>query len=148
MRFCHAEDRIQPFQIFNLLVGCSPFSGRPQYMKVLPGNVKEGSAVSMLDEFEIPEGTILVMDRGYYDKTLLSQIRDSNLEFIVAVRRNPDMYKVTGTSEGMFRWRRSAVAYGHCGYDDGWVYRFENLNRRNDELVDDIWHRNTGRNVS
>ena len=88
---------------FNLLMGCSISSGRPQYMKVLPGNVKEGSAVSMLDEFDIPEGTVLVMDRGYSDKTLLTQIEETDLEFIVAVRRNSDMYKVTDTSEGMFR---------------------------------------------
>ena len=130
---------------FNLLMGCGLSSGRPQYMKVLPGNVKEGSAVSMLDEFEIPEGTILVMDRGYSDKTFLSQIKDSDLEFIVAVKRNSNMYKETDTSEGMFRWRKSAVAYGHCEYEGGWAYRFENLNHRNDELVDTLWAQEHGR---
>jgi len=34
----------------NLLLVCGVASGIPQYMRVVPGNEKEGSAVSMLDE--------------------------------------------------------------------------------------------------
>ena len=131
---------------FNLLMGCGLASGRPQYMKVVPGNVKEGSAVSMLDEFEIPEGTILVMDRGYSDRTLLEQIKEKGLDYIVAVKRNSNAYKVTDTKEGVFRWRRSAVAYGRRSFGEGeWAYRFENLNHRNDELVDTLWAREQGK---
>lgn len=132
---------------FNLLMGCGLASGRPQYMKVVPGNVKEGSAVSMLDEFDIPDGTVLVMDRGYHDKTLLKQIREKGLDYIVAVKRNSDAYKVTDKGEGMFRWRRSAVSYGHTRLKTGeWAYRFENLDHRNDELVDALWAQERGKN--
>lgn len=121
---------------FNLLMGCRLDDGRPQYMRVLPGNGKEGSAVSMLDEFRVPEGTTLVMDRGYSDKKFLAEVRERGLEYVVAAKRNSKAYETTGTGEGMFRWRDSAVAYGHSECGLGWAYRFENLSSRNDELVD------------
>jgi len=130
---------------FNLLMGCGLSDGRPQYMRVLPGNCKEGSAVSMLDEFDIPEGTFLVMDRGYSDKKFLAQVKEKGLEYVVAVKRNSKTYDITDTGEGMFRWRKSAVAYGHAECDLGWAYRFENLNHRNDELVDNLWAQEQGK---
>lgn len=123
---------------FNLLMGCRLNDGRPQYMRVLPGNSKESSAVSMLDEFNVPDGTFLVMDRGYSDKKFLSEIKKKNLEYIVAAKRNSKTYDITDTKEGMFRWRNSAVAFGHSECELGWAYRFENLDHRNDELVDTL----------
>lgn len=132
---------------FNLLVGCGLASGRPQYMKVVPGNVKEGSAISMLDEFEIDEGTLLVMDRGYFDKKLLKEICAKDLDYLVAVKRNSKVYdKVQVFEDKVFRWRDSAVRYG-CEKvsDTEWAYRFENLNHRNDELVDTLKAQELGR---
>lgn len=130
---------------FNLLMGCGLSTGRPQYMRVLPGNNKEGAAVSMLDEFGIPKGTFLVMDEGCSDGRFLSQIREKELEYIVAAKRNSKTHGITDTKEGMFRWGKSAVAYGHCECDPGWAYRFENLNHRNDELVDNLWAQEQGK---
>ena len=132
---------------FNLLVGCGLASGRPQYMRVVPGNVKEGCAISMLDEFEIEEGTLLVMDRGYFDRKLLKEIRDKGLDYLVAVRRNSKVYdRVSVSEDRIFRWRDSAVRYGSERIsDDEWAYRFENLNHRNDELVDTLKAQELGR---
>ncbi len=130
---------------FNLLMGCGLATGRPQYMRVIPGNAKEGSAVSMLDEFEIPEGTFLVMDRGYSDRKFLNEVKEKGLEYIVAVERNSKTYDTTDTEEGMFRWRKDAVAFGHSECEFGWAYRFENLSHRNDELVDNLWAQENNR---
>lgn len=130
---------------FNLLMGCRLDDGRPQYMRVLPGNVKEGSAISMLDEFDVPDGTFLVMDRGYSDKKFLDEIKKKGLQYIVAVKRNSKTYDITDTNESMFRWRDSAVAFGHCECELGWAYRFENLSHRNDELVDSLKAIESGR---
>ena len=122
---------------FNLVMCCGLASGRPRYMRVVPGNMKEGCAVTMLDEFDIEEGTLLVMDRGYHDKKLLAAIRGEELDYLVAVKRNSKVYEKTDAEEGIFRWRDSAVRYGHSRVSDGeWAYRFENLDHRNDELVD------------
>jgi hypothetical protein len=120
----------------NLLLTCGLDTGRPQYMAVLPGNAKEGSAVLMLDEFDISEGTVLIMDRGYCDKDFLGKVTEKKLEFVVAAKRNSKAYDRIKTGEGMFRWKRSAVSYGHGEFDGMWAYRFENLTNRNDELVD------------
>lgn len=132
---------------FNLLVGCGLASGRPQYMRVVPGNVKENSAISMLDEFEIEEGTLLVMDRGYFDRKLLKEIRDNGLDYLVAVKRNSKIYdRVSVSEDSIFRWRDSAVRYGASNVSEGeWAYRFENLNHRNDELVDTLKAQELGR---
>lgn len=90
--------------------------------------MKEESVVSMLDEFDIPEDTIPVMDRGYLNQKLLKAIRGKGLDYLVAVRRNSKLYDATDASEGIFRWRDSAVRYGHSRVSDTeWVYRFENL---------------------
>lgn len=131
---------------FNLLLVCGLASGRPQYMKVLPGNAKEGSAVTMLDEFDIPEGTLLVGDRGYNDGDFLKAAREKGLDYLVAVKRNSFAYARTDTKEGMFAWGRSAISYGHTKIGEGeWAYRFENLNNRNDELVDALRSKTKGK---
>lgn len=132
---------------FNLLVGCGLASGRPQYMRAVPGNVKEGSAISMLDEFRIDEGTLLVMDRGYFNRNLLKEIREKELDYLVAVKRDSKVYGMVQVSEGsIFRWRDSAVGFGSAKVSgDEWAYRFENLSHRNDELVDTLKARELGR---
>ena len=131
---------------FNLVVGCDLVTGRPQYMKVVPGNLKEGCTVTMLDEFSIDEGTILVMDRGYFDRKLMSEIRAKGLDYLVAVKRNSKVYDKVQVGDSMFRWRDSAVRYGVSKISEGeWAYRFENLNHRNDELVDTLRAQELGR---
>lgn len=131
---------------FNLVVGCDLVTGRPQYMKVVPGNLKEGCTVTMLDEFGIDEGTILVMDRGYFDRKLMSEIRAKGLDYLVAVKRNSKVYDKVQVGDSMFRWRDSAVRYGVSKISEGeWAYRFENLNHRNDELVDTLRAQELGR---
>ncbi len=131
---------------FNLLMACGLASGRPRYMRIMPGNLKEGCAVTMLDEFGIGEGTLLVMDRGYHDRKLLAAIRDQDLDYLVAVKRNAKVYDMTDAEEGIFRWRDSAVRFGHAKVSDAeWAYRFENLDHRNDELVDALKAQELGR---
>lgn len=132
----------------NIVVGCGMESGRPQYLKAVPGNVKEGSAREMLDEFAFEEGTVLVMDRGYHDKKLLAEIRGRGLGYLVAVKRNSAMYREVEADQGMFVWRGSAVRYGVEKVGDEWVYRFENLNQRNDEIVDGLMAVKSGKRRS
>ena len=94
----------------------------------------------------IEEGTLLVMDRGYHDRKLLAAIRDEGLDYLVAVKRNSKVYGKTDTEEGIFRWKDSAVRYGHTRVSDAeWAYRFENLDHRNDELVDALKAQELGR---
>ncbi|MFA6803540.1 MAG: hypothetical protein WCR24_03500 [Candidatus Methanomethylophilaceae archaeon] len=50
----------------------------PQYSGAVPGNVRECSAVNMLNEFGISEGAVSVMDRGYNDKKLLNVMADAD----------------------------------------------------------------------
>ena len=89
---------------------------------------------------------MLVMDRGYHDRKLLAAIRDEGLDYLVAVKRNSKVYGKTDTEEGIFRWKDSAVRYGHtCVSDAEWAYRFENLDHRNDELVDALRAQELGR---
>jgi transposase len=127
-----------PSEQVNLVLTCGLAGGRPQYMNVLPGNVREGSAANMLDEFDLEEGTILVMDRAYCIAKFLKEITDRNLDYIVAARRSSRAYVEVKVGDGMFRWERSAVRYGRSAFGGGWAYRFENLSQRNDELADSL----------
>jgi len=70
---------------------------------LLPGNAKKGSAISMPDEFEIPMGAMLVMDRGYNDKGFLSAAREKGLEYFVAVKRDSTVYGHSRIDEGEWR---------------------------------------------
>lgn len=129
----------------NLLLVCGLATGLPQYMRAVPVNGKEGSAVSLLDEFDIPEGTILVMDRGYCDSGFLSAVRERGLDYVVAAKRSSKAYDEVAVDESrLFRWHGSAVACGHGPFRGGWAYRFENLEQRNDELVDALRARERG----
>jgi hypothetical protein len=129
----------------SLVLTCGLAGGRPQYMNVIPGNVKEGSVVNMLDEFDMPEGTILVMDRAYCITKFLKEIKKKGLEYIVAAKRNSKAYRDVNVGNDMFVWRRSAVRYGKAECGDGWAYRFESLTQRNDELVDGLLAEENGR---
>ena len=128
-----------------LVLTCGLAGGRPQYMNVIPGNVKEGAAADMLDEFGLEAGTILVMDRAYCIAKFLKEIKEKGLEYIVAAKRNSTAYREVAVGNGMFAWRRSAVRYGKARCGDGWAYRFENLSQRNDELVDGLLAEENGR---
>lgn len=91
----------------------------------------------MLDEYKIDRGILLVMDRGYHDKKLLTAIRGRGLDYLVVIKRNTKIYDMTDAEESIFRWRDSAVRFRHAKISDGkWAYRFENLSHRNDELMD------------
>ena len=122
----------------NLVMVCGLESGMPQYMNVVPGNMKEGCAETMLEELDIDEGTILVLDRGYCGDPFLRKVRENGLEYVVAAKRNSRAYDIARTEkERIFRWERSVVSYGKAQTGDGqWAYRFENMTQRNDELLD------------
>lgn len=124
---------------FNLLLACGLRTGRPAYMRVVPGNVKEGGAVSMLDEFCIPEGTVLVMDRGYWNRGFLDAVRGRGLDYAVPVRRNSRLYGLGFGPAGGFAWQGSAVVCGRAALGDGlWAYRFDNMAGRNAEAADSL----------
>lgn len=131
---------------FNLLMCCGMKSGRPQYMKVLAGNTKEDTAVTMLDSFDIEPGTLLVMDRGYSNSKLLEKIGEKGLGYLVPVKRNSKLYAEDIPWEGMFRWNESAVRYSKSETADGaHAYRFLNLEHQNEELVDGLWAQEHGK---
>jgi hypothetical protein len=129
----------------NLVLTCGLTEGRPQYMNVVPGNVKEGAAVNMLDEFGLEEGTVLVMDRAYCNSGFLSEVKKRKFEYIVAARRNSKAYNEVIVGGEMFKWRNSAIRYGKSVFGDGYAYRFENLSQRNAELVDSLAAEEKGR---
>ena len=91
--------------------------------------------------------SLLVMDRGYFNRNLLKEIREKELDYLVAVKRDSKVYGMVQVSEGsIFRWRDSAVGFGSAKVSgDEWAYRFENLSHRNDELVDTLKARELGR---
>jgi len=129
----------------NLVLTCGLTRGRPQYMNIVPGNVREGAAVNMLDEFGLEEGTVLVMDRAYCNNEFLSEVKKRKFEYIVAAKRNSKAYNEVSVGSEMFKWRNSAIRYGKSVFNGGYAYRFENLSQRNAELVDGLTAEEKGR---
>jgi len=123
---------------FNVLLACGIGSGRPQYIKALAGNLHENSIGDMLDEFKIPEGTLLIMDRGYCSKKIMKEVTDRGLDYLIPAKRDNLAYDNVKVGEEMFVWKRSVVSYGKAVYDGRHAYRFENLSLRNDELADSV----------
>jgi len=131
---------------FNILMACGMESGRPQYMKALAGNLREGSVNDMLDEFSIPEGTLLVMDTGYCSEKIMKAVIERKLEFIVAAKRESKAYDEITVGKDRFTWNGNTVFYGAGKFGKLYAYRFENLSVRNEELAaDEIVSNRTGR---
>jgi len=131
---------------FNILMACGMGSGRPQYMKALAGNLREGSVEDMLDEFSIPEGTILVMDTGYCSEKIMKAVTERNLGFVVATRRESKSYDKIKVGNDRFTWKGNTVFYGSGKFGNVYAYRFENLSVRNEELAtDEIVSKKTGK---
>ncbi|MDR0523781.1 MAG: transposase [Candidatus Methanoplasma sp.] len=121
---------------FNILLACGVPSGRPQYAKVLAGNVGERSIEDMLDEFDVPRGTTLVMDRGYCKEGVFGALRARGLDWIVPARRDSRAYGAASAGDGLFAWKGCAVRFGSAPWNGMRAYRFENVSAMNDELVD------------
>jgi len=121
---------------FNILMACGVGTGRPQYIKAIAGNLREGSIEDMLDEFDIPEGTVLVMDAGHCSDRIMDAVTRRKLEFVVAAKRESKAYGEIKVGEDMFTWKRNAVFYGAGQVGGRYAYRFENLSVRNSELAD------------
>jgi len=131
---------------FNILMACGMGSGKPQYMKAIAGNLQAGSIEDMLDEFSIPEGTILVMDTGYCSEKIMKAVIGCKLGFIVAARRESKAYDKIVVGKERFTWKGNTVFYGAGKFGSVYAYRFENLSVRNEELAaDEIVSKKTGR---
>ena len=121
---------------FNLAAVCGAVSGTPTRLSMVCGNVKENSIAGMLKEFEIAENSILILDRGYCGKKILSDIIEVGHRFVVAAKRNNAAYETTVESGKRFTWGGRAIDCwtGKCwGYN---AYRFEDALLRADERYD------------
>lgn len=128
--------RMQSTQ-FNIAVIHDMTSKRPVRMSTVAGNVKENSILGMIEEFDIAKGTVLVMDRGYCGKNVLSELTANGYHFIVAARRNSKAYRdVTDVRDGHFTWNGRAIDYGVGRFWGHFAYRFEDISLRGDEIYD------------
>jgi hypothetical protein len=122
---------------FNLALICDTERGMPEAMRTVAGNIREGSVKGMLEEFDIKEGTVLVMDRGYFSKDIMDAVTDNDNEFVIAARRNCTAYDTVSTEwTGMFRWSDRAVMASKGTWNGFRAYRFEDQSLKNDELWD------------
>lgn len=127
--------RLQGTQ-FNIAVMHDMTTKRPVRMSTVAGNVKENSVIGMIHEFDIGKGTVLVMDRGYCGKNILSEITDNGYHFIVAAKRNSKAYDVTDVGDGHFTWNGRAIDYGVGRFWGYFAYRFEDVSLRGEEIYD------------
>lgn len=123
---------------FNVVIICSLDGGLPIGIRTVAGNVKEGSLVGMLKEFDIGDDVVLVMDRGYDVEEIRDVVDDSGRFFVIPVDRSSTLYGTVHAEEGAFVFEGDTVRFG---IGDGFGYRafrFENMSQRNTELRERI----------
>jgi len=98
----------------------------PIYYRIMPGNIKDVKSFRLcLEECRITDA-VLIMDKGFYSKSNLKQIKDEQLKFIVPLRRTSSLidYTITGKGnkevfEGFFKFEGRYI----------WYYRYQTKDR-------------------
>jgi hypothetical protein len=119
---------------FKIVLLCDPVSGKPLDMRMIGGNERECAILDTVREQKLG-GATLVLDRGFFSGSLMDSLSEAGIDYVVPARRNSALYGEVPLTDAHFAWRGRAIRCGKARSGDAWLYRFEDLSMRSDELA-------------
>lgn len=131
--------------IINLMFIFSAKQHIPLYYRVLPGNIKDIKAFKLcLTESHI-EDALIIVDKGFYSKSNINELKREDLTFIVPLKRNNQLidYQIIQEGdkqnfEGYFQFEKRLIWYYVIENDEENVFIYLDEELKNQEVKDYI----------
>ena len=105
----------------------------PTFVRILPGSIRDVSAMSETIDIAGVERCVIVADKGFFSLNNIKKLKDKHLSYIIPLRRNSLLIPDQDQFTGVFRYDGKPVKYWKRNGD---IYTFEDPVLRSEEEKD------------
>jgi transposase len=105
----------------------------PTFMRVIPGSIRDVTALVGTMEMAGIEKCVVILDKGFYSLDNIKKLRSKHLSFIMPLRRNSSLIPEAGEFMGVFTYEGRPIKYWSSV---GGVYTYEDPVLRMEEERD------------
>ena len=127
----------------NLMMLFSSTRNEPTFIRILPGSIRDVSAMSGTMEMAGVEKCVIIADKGFFSADNVKKLRKRHLSYIIPLRRNSSLIPDAGEFSGVFMYDGKPIKYWRPL--DG-VYEFEDPILRMEEEKDYLVRIEEGKN--
>ena len=105
----------------------------PTFIRILPGSIRDVTAMSATIEMAGVEKCVIVADKGFFSSDNVKKLKKNHLSYIVPLRRNSSLIPDVEEFSGVFMYGGKPVKYWN---NDNGVYIFEDPVLKGEEEKD------------
>jgi len=105
----------------------------PTFVRVLPGSIRDVSAMAKTIDMAGVERCVIVADKGFFSADNIKKLKKRHLSYIIPLRRNSSIIPDPDSFTGVFRYDGKPVKYWKR---DNGVYMFEDPVLKSEEEKD------------
>ena len=128
----HNSKEIHLPQINMMMLFSSPRT-MPTFIRILPGSIKDVSAMANTIDMAGVERCVIVADKGFFSSDNVNKLKKRHLNFIIPLRRNSSLIPDAGEFSGVFMYDGKPVKFWNREND---VYVFEDPVLKSEEEKD------------
>lgn len=117
----------------NIMMLFSSTRTLPTFIRVLPGSIRDVSAMANTIDMAGVERCVIVADKGFFSADNIKKLEKRHLSYIIPLRRNSSLIPDTDSFTGVFRYDGKPVKYWKR---DNGVYMFEDPVLKSEEEKD------------
>ena len=117
----------------NVMMLFSSTRTMPTFVRILPGSIRDVSAMAETIELAGIERCVMVADKGFFSSDNIKRLKKNHLSYIIPLKRNSSLIPDTGGFSGVFLYDGKPVKYWNREDD---VYIFEDPVLRSEEEKD------------
>ena len=117
----------------NVMMLFSATRTMPTFVRVLPGSIRDVSAMSKTIDMAGVEKCVIVADKGFFSSDNIKKLKRNHLSYIIPLRRNSSLIPEPDHFMGVFLYDGKPVKYWKRDND---VYMFEDPVLRSEEEKD------------
>ncbi|SIM84669.1 transposase [Cuniculiplasma divulgatum] len=117
----------------NVMILFSSTRTMPTFVRILPGSIRDVSAMSKTIDMAGVEKCVIVADKGFFSPDNIRKLENKRLSYIIPLRRNSSLIPDADGFTGVFRYDGKPVKYWKREND---VYIFEDPILKSEEEKD------------
>ena len=106
----------------NVMMLFSSTRTMPTFARILPGSIRDVSAMSKTVDMAGVEKCVIVADKGFFSSDNIKMLKNKHLSYIIPLRRNSSLVPDAGEFSGVFMYDGKPVKYWN---PENNVYTFE-----------------------
>ncbi len=95
----------------NVIMLFSSIRTIPTFVRILPGSIRDVSAMSKTINMAGVEKCVIVADKGFFSSDGIKKLKNKHLSYIIPLRRNSSLIPDTDNFTGFFRYDGKPVKY-------------------------------------